>query len=47
LYGWASLADLMGRESVETTKRFYALFQADELAREHQQFSPVASLARE
>jgi site-specific recombinase XerD len=35
----ASLADLMGHESVETTKTFYAIFEQDDLRRKHDQFS--------
>jgi integrase/recombinase XerD len=35
----ASLADLMGHESVETTKSFYAVFEQDDLRRKHDQFS--------
>ena len=35
----ASLADLMGHESVETTKSFYATFEQDDLKRKHDQFS--------
>jgi hypothetical protein len=31
----ASLADLMGRESVETTKAFYAIFEQGDLKRKH------------
>lgn len=37
----ASLADLMGHESVETTKSFYAIFEQDDLKRKHDQFSEV------
>jgi hypothetical protein len=32
----ASLADLMGHESVETTKSFYALFEQDDLRCKHE-----------
>jgi site-specific recombinase XerD len=35
----ASLADLMGQESVETTKAFCAIFEQDDLRRKHDQFS--------
>jgi site-specific recombinase XerD len=35
----ASLADLMGHESVETTKSFYAVFEQDDLRRKHDHFS--------
>ena len=35
----ASLADLTGHESVETTKSFYAIFEQDDLKRKHDQFS--------
>ena len=35
----ASLADLMGQESVETTKVFYAIFEQSDLRRKHDQFS--------
>jgi hypothetical protein len=35
------LADLMGCESVDTRKRFYAVFRVDELARQHVQFSSL------
>jgi site-specific recombinase XerD len=35
----ASLADLMGHESVETTKSFYAVFEQDDLRRNHDHFS--------
>ena len=35
----ASLADLMGHESVETTKTFYAVFEQDDLRRKHDHFS--------
>jgi site-specific recombinase XerD len=35
----ASLADLMGHESVETTKSFYAVFEQDDLKRKHDLFS--------
>ncbi len=37
----ASLADLMGHESVETTKSFYAVFEQDDLRRKHDHFSAV------
>jgi site-specific recombinase XerD len=36
-----SLADLMGHESVETTKSFYAVFEQDDLRRKHDEFSGV------
>jgi site-specific recombinase XerD len=35
----ASLADLMGHESVETTKSFYAVFEQEDLRRKHDHFS--------
>jgi site-specific recombinase XerD len=35
----ASLADLMGHESVETTKAFYAISEQGDLRRKHDQFS--------
>jgi site-specific recombinase XerD len=35
----ASLADLMGHESVETTKSFYAVFEQEDLRRKHDRFS--------
>ena len=35
----ASPADLMGHESVETTKVYYAVFEQDDLRRKHDQFS--------
>ena len=35
----ASLADLMGHESVETTKAFYAVFEEGDLRRKHDEFS--------
>lgn len=35
----ASLADLMGHESVETTESFYAVFEQADLRRKHDQFS--------
>ena len=37
----ASLADLMGHESVETTKSFYAVFEQDDLRRKHDEFCAV------
>jgi len=40
----ASLADLLGHESVETTRQFYAVFRAEELAQKHERFTPVAQL---
>ena len=40
----ASLADLLGHESVETTRQFYAVFRADELALKHDRFTPVGRL---
>jgi hypothetical protein len=33
------LTDLMGHESVETTKSFYAVFEQGDLKRKHDQFS--------
>jgi hypothetical protein len=35
----ASLADLMGRESVETTKDFYAVFEQEDLRHKHDHLS--------
>jgi integrase/recombinase XerD len=35
----ASLADLVGHESVETTKAFYAIFERGDLKHKHDQFS--------
>jgi hypothetical protein len=43
----ASLSDLMGHESVQTTRDFYAVFKRDELRRKHNEFSAVAKMARE
>ena len=43
----AALSDLMGNESVHTTKEHCALFKRDELRRKHSEFSVVASVARE
>jgi site-specific recombinase XerD len=40
----ASLADIMGHESVETTKAFYAVFAVEDLSRKHAQYSPVSRL---
>jgi site-specific recombinase XerD len=40
----ASLADIMGHESVETTKAFYAVFAAKDLSRKHGEYSPVGKL---
>jgi site-specific recombinase XerD len=37
----ASLAGLIGHESVETTKAFYAVLKQDDLRRKHDQFSAV------
>jgi site-specific recombinase XerD len=37
----ASLADLMGHESVETTKSFYAVLKQDDLRCKHDQFSAI------
>lgn len=34
-----TLADLLGHESVETTREFYSVFEVGELARKHQQLS--------
>jgi site-specific recombinase XerD len=36
---WARLVDLMGHESVETTRAFYAIFEQDDLRRKHDRFS--------
>jgi hypothetical protein len=36
-----SLADLMGQESVDTTKTFYAIFEQGDLRRKHDRFSGV------
>ncbi len=35
----ASLADLIGHESAETTKSFYAVFEQGDLRRKHDRFS--------
>lgn len=43
----ASLSDLMGHVSVQTTRDFYAVFKRDELRRKHNEFSAVAKMARE
>jgi hypothetical protein len=43
----ASLSDLMGHESVQTTGDFCAVFKRDELRRKHDEFSAVARMARE
>ena len=51
----ASLSDLMGHASVRTTaeasvasaRDFYAVFKRDELSRKHNEFSAVATMARE
>ena len=43
----ATLSDLMGHESVQTTQDFYAVFKRDELRRKHNEFSAVATMARE
>jgi len=43
----ATLSDLMGHESVQTTRDFYAVFKRDELRRKHNEFSAVATMARE
>lgn len=43
----AALSDLMGHESVQTTKEHYAMFKRDELRRKHDEFSAVATMARE
>lgn len=37
--GLASLADLMGHEGVETTRRFYAVLEQEGLRRKHDRFS--------
>jgi integrase/recombinase XerD len=46
-----TLSDLMGHESVQTTAvpagDFYAVFKRDELRRKHDEFSAVATTARE
>ena len=38
------LADILGHESVETTKRFYGIFTLGELQTMHEKFSPVADM---
>jgi site-specific recombinase XerD len=43
----ASLSDLMGHESVQTTRDFYAVFKREELRRKHHEFSAVARVGRE
>ena len=35
----ASLADLIGHESVENTKSFHAVFEQEDLRRKHERFS--------
>lgn len=42
----ATLADLLGHASVETTWRHYAIFQTSELAAQHAKHSPIAQLGR-
>jgi hypothetical protein len=37
----------MGHASIETTKKYYAVFKRDELKRKHNEFSAVAKLERE
>jgi hypothetical protein len=37
--GLASLVDLMGHESVETTRSFYVVFEQEDLRRKHDRFS--------
>ena len=39
--GLGDLAGLMGHESVETNKSFYAVFEKQDLRRKHEQFSGV------
>jgi len=36
----------MGHETVQTTKDHYAMFKRDELRRKHNEFSPLATMAR-
>jgi integrase len=43
----ATLSDLMGHESVQTTKDHYAMFKREELRRKHDEFSAVARMARD
>jgi integrase len=43
----ATVSDLMGHESGQTTRDFYAVFKRDELSRKHDEFSAVAAMARE
>ena len=43
----ATLSDLMGHESVRTTKDHHAMFKRDELGRKHNEFSAVATMARQ
>jgi site-specific recombinase XerD len=40
----AVLADLMGHETVETTKRWYGIFESRQLQEKHRQLSPVARM---
>lgn len=40
-----TLADLLGHGDIATTREFYAIFQVDELARQHARFSPVSRLS--
>lgn len=42
----ATLADLLGHASVETTWRHYAIFRTSELAAKHGQHSPIARMGR-
>lgn len=41
----ATLSRLMGHRQVSTTVGYYAIFTSDELARQHQQFSPMSRLS--
>jgi hypothetical protein len=53
--GPAALSDLMGRERAQITAEandasagdFYAVFKREELGRKHNEFSAVATMARE
>ncbi len=39
----ATLADILGHSNVQTTKDFYGVFTAEQLRREHSQYSPLAA----
>lgn len=41
-----TLSDVMGHESIQTTRDFNAVFKRDELRRKHNEFSAVARMAR-